>query len=45
MNCIVNQKNDNLNIPDQNGSTTATATFTTSNEMFSVSQTPSVSSS
>ena len=38
-------KKDNLNINDQSGSTTATATFDTSNEMFSVSQTPSMSSS
>ena len=38
-------KNDNLNIHDQSGSTTATATFATSNETFSVFQTPPVSSS
>ena len=38
-------RNDNLNIHDQSGSSTATATFATSNETFSVSQTPSVSSS
>ena len=34
-----------MNIDDQSGSTTATATFATSNETFSISQTPSVSSS
>ena len=37
--------NDNLNIHDQSGSSTATATFATSNETFPVSQTPSVPSS
>ena len=37
----MNKKNDNLNIHDQNGSTTARATFATRNETFSVSQTPS----
>ena len=34
-----------MNIDDESGSTTATATFATSNETFSISQTPSVSSS
>ena len=38
-------KNNNLNIYDQRFATTATVTFATSNETFSVSQTPSVSSS
>ena len=38
-------KKDNLNINDQSGSTTATETFDTSNETFSVSQRPSMSSS
>ena len=37
-------ENDSLNIHDQSDSNTATATFASSNETFSTSQTPSVSS-
>ena len=37
-------ENDSLNIHHQSDSTTATATFATSNKTFSTSQTPSVSS-
>ena len=44
-NVNIESKNDNLIIHDQSGSTTATATFATSNETFSFSQTSSVSSS
>ena len=38
-------RKESLNLNDQSGSTTATATSATNNEAFSVSQTPSVSSS
>ena len=43
----IESKNDNLNIHDQmnGGIAPATATFAKSNKTFSVSQTPSVSSS
>ena len=44
-NVNIESKNDNLIIHDQSGSTTTTATFATSNETFSFSQTSSVSSS
>ena len=44
-NVNIESKNDNLIIHDQSDSTTATATFATSNETFSFSQTSSVSSS